>query len=95
MASTVEERANELNEKWTEQAEQAVQAADVAKLRHLVDEACKNNKNLAKAFDGMILVYAGCDKERTARVAESDSAIAAMRDVALAAIELCKATQSR
>ena len=94
---TVAERSEIATKEWTDQAEQALQQADVAKLRKLVADACKHNLDLSKAFDGMLMVYADSGKaeRRALSVNESESAIAAMRDVALAAIELCKATTGK
>jgi hypothetical protein len=64
-----------------------VAASDVAALRALVREAGEINKKYAQAFTGMIAVLT---PSREAHSPESESAIAAMREVALAAIDLAK-----
>jgi hypothetical protein len=87
----LEQRSNDIISKWNEQAEEAVAAADVAGLRKLVREAGEINKKYAQAFNGMISVLT---PSRESRSPESESAIAAMREVALAAIDLAKAYAS-
>ena len=86
--SKISTRSAVLVAKWTEQAEKAVKTADVASLRATLNEACQHNEKLSSAFDGLIQVYPQAGASR----AESESAVAAMRDVALAAIELARSS---
>lgn len=81
------QRSEAITEKWSRQAEEAVAAADLSALRELVREAGGINKKYAQAFDGIVSVFT---PNREIRSPESESAIAAMRDVAIAAIELAK-----
>lgn len=80
-----------LANRWTEQAEEALKATDIASLRALVAEACEHNQKLAEGFDTLISLYASKGDMPLSKGAETESAVAAMRDVALAAMELSKA----
>jgi hypothetical protein len=82
----IEQRSKDLTDKWNQQAEEALAAADLSAMRQLVQEAAEVNKKYAQAFNGMIQVF----KPSLDRSPESESAIAAMREVALAAIDLAK-----
>jgi hypothetical protein len=95
-ASAIAKRAAEMALKWTEQAEEAMKVTDIAALRALLQDAVKHNLQLAAGFDSIISLYVSKDGKPLERPAESESAIGAMREVALAAIELAKTVnQSR
>lgn len=86
--------SKELTSKWTRQAEEAIRETDVAALQKLVKEACTHNEQMSQAFDGLIALFADKGQPRV-RSAESESAIAAMRDVSLAALALAQSVATR
>lgn len=90
MNEPVQNRSAQLARDWTEQATKAIEATDTAALRSILDEALKHNAQLALVLDGLAGLYQGKGDIPRYAGRESESAIAAMRDVALAAVELSK-----
>ena len=80
-------RSRELTDEWTRQAEAAIRETDIAALQKLLKNACEHNAKLSQAFDGLIGLFSAKGEPRVPHT-ESESAIAAMRDVSLAALAL-------
>lgn len=91
MKEPVQTKSAQLAKQWTEQAAEAIQNTDTAALRSILDEALKHNAQLATVLDGLTSLWQSKDAIPRYAGQQSENAIAAMRDVALAAVELSKA----
>jgi hypothetical protein len=73
------------------EAEKALAEADNKALFNQVKRGQEDKVQLAAALDAIVGVYADESLKRPRSINDSDSAIDAMREVALAAVELAKA----
>lgn len=92
MKTTITERIREQAAAALTTAETALANADAQALFNQVKEAQKHEGEMAQALDAILAAYPGATQRP---VRNDENAIAAMRDVALAAVELAKAVVGR
>jgi hypothetical protein len=91
MEKTLEDRVNKEVESTLSAAEEAIARQDNAALLAMVKKAEGERQKMARATDAIVGCYADeITRKASARAPESENAIAAMRDVALACVELAK-----